>query len=260
MKLVASLALCILLSFGETFGQTDLGPGIDVYKLKVVEDVTLERGTRNFNYLEFLIAGFHAGYPKKRSLLRFENVPSGCKSVNHAMMYIYYVYSHKASFYSVDQAPFITRTIRAHRVLKSWKETQATSTKRDSYYNWHTPWLGLNNIDATSYPTGQTTIYASRPRGFVEIEVTSAVKAWKSGSPNYGVVIWATNENKAGRGTRFASKADSDSSRHAYIILNCNNDVTAKPRGPPGTSRPPGPPGTLRPPGQSEPPGLSGPQ
>ena len=85
----------------------------------------------------------------------------------------------------------------------------------------------MNNIDATSSYTGQATIYASRPRGFVEIEVTSAVKAWKSGSPNYGVVIWATNENIAGRGTRFASNADSDSSRHAYIILNYNNDVTS---------------------------------
>ena len=111
-------------------------------------------------------------------------------------------------------------------MLKYWKETQATSSRRYSGYNWHTKWLGLNNIDATSYPTGQTTIYASRPSGFVEIEVTSAVNAWKSGYPNYGVVIWATNENTAGRDTRFASKSDSDSSRHAFINLNCNNAVT----------------------------------
>ena len=136
------------------------------------------------------------------------------------------MYSHKVSLYTVDQAPFITRTIRAHRVLKSWKEAQATRTKRDHYNNWHTEWLILNNIDATSSYTGQATIYASRPSGFVEIEVTSAVKAWKSGSPNYGVVIWATNENVAGRDTRFASNADSNPSRHAYIILNCNNDDT----------------------------------
>ena len=228
MKFVASFAVFVLLSLEEATGQTDLGPGITVYKLKVVEDVTLERGSTNFNYLQYLIVGFLPGYPKKRSLLRFEDVPTECKSVNHAMMYIYYVYSHKASFYTVDQAPFITRTIQAHRVLKSWKESQATSTRRDSYNNWHTPWLGLNNTDATCYLTGRSTVYANRASGFVEIEVTSAVKDWKSGSPNYGVVIWATNENKAGRGTRFASNADSDSSRHAYIILNCNNDVRNK--------------------------------
>ena len=86
MNLVASLALCILLSFGETFGESDLGPGITVYKLKVVEDVSLESQTTNYNYLQYLLTGFHPGYPKKRSLLRFEDVPSGCKSVSHAMM------------------------------------------------------------------------------------------------------------------------------------------------------------------------------
>ena len=224
MKLVASLAVCILLSVGGTFGQTTS------YHLRVVEDVTLERGTINFNYLPYLIAGLHPGHPKKRSLLRFQDVPRECRSVNHATMYIYYVYSHKASFYSDSQVPFITRIIRAHRVLKSWKETQATSTERDSYYNyWDTPWLGLNNIDATSYSIGQTVIYPSTPRGFVQIDVTSAARAWRNVSTNYGVVIWATNENVEGRDTRFASNADSDSSRHAYIILNCDRGNSATP-------------------------------
>ena len=108
-------------------------------------------------------------------------------------------------------------------MLKSWKESQATSTGRDSYNYWQTQWLGLNNIDATSSYTGQTTIYPSRSSGFVGIDVTAAVKAWKYGYPNYGVVIWATNEHVAGRDTRFASNADPNSSRHAYIILNCND-------------------------------------
>ena len=51
--------------------------------------------------------------------------------------------------------------------------------------------------------------------------MTSAVNEWKAGHPNYGVVIWATNENKAGRGTRFASKSEDDSSKHPYIVVNC---------------------------------------
>ena len=219
MKSLMFTVILALLSFGENFGPTN---GYTTYKLKVVEDVTLERGTTNSNYLEYLIVGLHPGYPKKRSLLRFENVPSGCKSVSHATMYIYYVYSHKASFLTDAQFPFITRTIRANRVLKPWKESQATSTKRDSYNNWGKQWLGLDNIDATSSYTGQTTIYPHRPRGFVGIDVNSAVNAWNSGCPNYGVVIWATNEHVEGRDTRFASNADHDSSRHAYIILNCN--------------------------------------
>ena len=235
MNSVVIAAVLIFLTIGESFGQNKLGPKITTYKLKVVEDVTLERGSTNFNYLRYLIVGYHPGYPKKRSLLRFEDVPSGCKFVTHAKMYLYYQYSHKASFQSVDKAPFITRTIQAHQVLKSWKESQATSTKRDSYNYWPTSYLGLDNIDARSSATGRTTIYASRPHGFVEIDVTSAARAWKYGSPNYGLVIWATNENQAGRDTRFASNADSDSSKHAYIILNCNNSGRTSS---PGTTKP----------------------
>jgi len=206
----------VLLSFGgKSFAQSP-------YTLKVVEDVTLERGSRNFNYLEYLIVGLHPGYPKKRSLLKFENVPYECGTVNHATMYLFYQYSHKASFYTDAQVPFITRTIQAHRVLKYWKETQATSSKRYSGAYWSKPWLGLDNTDAKSSSTGQATIYPYHPRGFVGIDVTSAVKEWKAGHPNYGVVIWATNENQAGRGTRFASKSETDSSKHPYIVVNCS--------------------------------------
>jgi len=217
---VISVAVALLNFGGEGFAQTQ-------YKLKVVEDVTLERGSRNFNYLEYLIVGFHPGYPKKRSLLRFGNVPSTCGVVNYAKMYLFYQYSHKASFYTDAQVPFISRTIQAHRVLKFWRETQATSTKRYSGAYWSTQWLGLDNIDAKRSSTGgQVTIHPGQTKGFVSIDVTSAVREWKFGHPNYGVVIWATNENKAGRGTRFASKSESDSSKHPYILVNCHRRST----------------------------------
>ena len=75
MKLLGPLVAFILLTFGGVFGQTDLGPEITVYKLKVVEDVSLERETTNFNYLQYLLTSFHPGFPKKCSLLRFEDVP-----------------------------------------------------------------------------------------------------------------------------------------------------------------------------------------
>ena len=212
----------LLIAFGiSTCFAQNLGAGT-LYRLNVVEDVSLERSSRNYNYLRWLIVGNHVNYPKKRSLIRFEDVPSNCINVNHAMMYIYYHYSHKASWYTVSQSPFITRTIQAHRVLKSWKETQATSTRRDSTTLWGQPYLGLGNTDANDSPTGQTTIYAGRPSGFVEIEVTSAVRDWKAGGPNYGLLLWATNENQIGRDTRFYSKSHSESSKHPYVQINCD--------------------------------------
>ena len=194
----------------------------------MVEDVWLEQPTVNYNSYPWLIVSKHTEYPKKRSLIRFEDIPSSCTTVNHAMMYIYYAWSSKPTWMSVTQAPFITRTIQAHRVLKSWVETQATTTKRYSLMPntennlWHEPYLGLDNTDANDYSTGHTTIYAGRPSGFVEIEVTSVAKEWKAGKPNYGLLIWATNEDQDGRDTRFYSNSYNDSSKHAYIQLNCN--------------------------------------
>ena len=211
---VIAVAVALLSFGGEGFAQT-------LHRLEVVEDVTLEQGSRNFNYLKYLIVGLHPGYPKKRSLLKFEDVPSTCGVVNYAKMYLYYQYSHKASFQTDTEAPFITRTIQAHRVLKSWKETQATSTKRYSGAYWNTQWLGLDNTDAKSSSTGQITIRPSQSKGFVSIDVTSAVREWNVGNQNYGLLIWATNENIAGRDTRFASKSESDSSKHPYIEVNC---------------------------------------
>ena len=75
----------------------DTGAG-KVYKLSVTQDLTLERGNTNFNYLKYLIVSRHPWFPNKRSLVQFENLPSSCPSSNviSAKMYLYYEYSHKA--------------------------------------------------------------------------------------------------------------------------------------------------------------------
>ena len=202
-------------------GQVDVGNGI-LHKLNVLEDVWLEKATTNYNDWKWLIVGKHPSYPKKRSLLRFENVPRSCKTVNHATMYLYYRYSSKPTWMSVAEAPFITRTIQAHRVLKYWKETEATTTKRYKGASWSSTYLGTDGTDADCNPTGETTVYAGMPAGFVGIEVTSAVKEWKAGKYNYGLLIWATNEDQNGRDVRFFSKSHSDSSKHPYMLVNCS--------------------------------------
>ena len=238
------LAVVLIISVGICNAQHDIGAGT-VYRLNVVQDVWLEQPDVNYNSYQWLIVSKHTDYPKKRSLLQFKDIPTACTTVNHAMMYLYYAYSSKASWMTVNQVPFITRTIQAHRVLKSWNESQATTTKRYSSTSngkvwsmsrgvqsqsrqpttsnlWDQPYLGLDDTDANDCPTGQVTIYAERPAGFVEIDVTSAMKEWKAGKPNYGVLILATNENIDGRDTRFFSKSYSDPTKHAYIQLNCN--------------------------------------
>ena len=130
--------------------------------LVVISLCWLEQPTVNYNSYPWLIVSKHVEYPKKRSF-------SSCTTVNHAMMYIYYAWSSKASWMSITQVPFITRTIQAHRILKSWVETQATTTRRYSLtpnkshiYNrdiqldtennlWHEPYLALDDTDANDW-------------------------------------------------------------------------------------------------------------
>lgn len=226
MTMFAAIALILLLAASlhghvEAVTTSNYGAGT-VYKLQVVKDTTLERGTVNFNYLEYLIVGLHPGYPNKRSLLQFEDLPSNCTTLHWAKMYLYYVYSHKASSQSVQQAPFISRKLKVNPVIKDWEENQATSTFRKTGVPWSKPYLDLNGVDAKKKAVGSATIYTSRPRGFVEFDITRAIRRWKKEHPNYGVVIWATNEDTPGRDIRFASNASSDKTTHAYVNVFCD--------------------------------------
>ncbi|CAB3992978.1 Hypothetical predicted protein [Paramuricea clavata] len=75
-------------------------------RLRVLQDVTSERGSTNFNYLRYLIVGTHPRYPLKRSLVRFQPLQvRACDHIRSATMYLYYAYAHKASFMSETQVP-----------------------------------------------------------------------------------------------------------------------------------------------------------
>ena len=156
-------------------------------------------------------------------MVQFENLPSSCPSSNviSAKMYLYYEYSHKASFSSIKTVPFILRYLRVYLVKKPWAESQATSTIRKRGIRWSSPWLALDGRDAEANPQrGTVTIFPYRPHGFVEFDVTNAVKAWSRGVPNNGLVIRATNEFSPGRDTRFASNANT-ASKHAFVLVRC---------------------------------------
>ena len=205
----------------------DTGAG-KVYKLSVTQYVWLESGNRNNNNYEFLIVSKIPRYPNKRSLVQFEDLPSSCpsKNVTSAKMYLYYIYSHKPSFMSAKSVPFIPRHLQVHLVKKPWNESQTNSTMRLRGIPWSSPWLALDGTDAEATPQqGTVTIFPYRPSGFVEFDVKDAVTNWSSGVPNNGLVIRATNELVLGRSNRFASNGNSDTSKHAFVIVHCNDEV-----------------------------------
>ena len=108
MWMITLLMVVLLAHVTQGVTRYDTGKGF-VYKLSVVQDVTLESPYRNYNYLPHLHVSRHPHYPNKRSLVKFENLHRYCPAskVVSAKMYLYYVYAHKASWHpSHHQNPF----------------------------------------------------------------------------------------------------------------------------------------------------------
>ncbi|VFN05680.1 MAG: Disaggregatase related repeat-containing protein [Candidatus Kentron sp. G] len=158
-------------------------------------------------------------------LVQFEELPTECSAddIRMAKMYLYFSYAHKASWHSVEESPNISRPLAVQRVLKKWEETEATSTQRMSGKSWRQEYLGLDNIDAEATPQGIPTYYHShRPSGYMEFDVTPAVKNWAEGERNYGLLVWAMNEYEVGRDIRFYSREYSDTDKHPVLKVLCD--------------------------------------
>lgn len=195
----------------------DLGNG-QFHHLPATKDVWLE-GSSNKNYYNFLIVGKHPGYSKKRFLIQFQDLPQ-CSRVQWAKMYLNFWYAHKASWQSVQSAPYIPRSLQVHQVKKYWSESQATTYYRWGTTRWNSPYAALDGSDAARYTQDVVTIFTGRPGGWVEFDVTEAVRNWKAGNPNYGLLVWATNENRDGRDLRFYSREKSGS--EPFITVLCD--------------------------------------
>ena len=80
-RLLLLSGLALFAATGVAVTCSDMGDDVTRCRLEVTQDVTLERGSRNFDYLEYLIIAEHPSYPLKRSLIQFEDLSAtdGCK-------------------------------------------------------------------------------------------------------------------------------------------------------------------------------------
>ena len=189
-----------------------------VCNMAATKDVWLEGGG-NKNHYNFLIVGKHPQYPKKRFLVQFEDIPSTCRHIQWAKMYLYFWYAHKASWQSVKQAPYIQRQLQVHQVKRSWSESQATITNRFNGQRWSGSYLALDGTDAAVYSQGQVVMFPGQPSRYVEFDVTEAARNWRSGDQNNGLLVWATNENEEGRDLRFYSRERA--TQKPFMTVSC---------------------------------------
>lgn len=71
-------------------------------------------------------------------------------------------------------------TLQVYQV-KQWNEAQAMSVNRLYNTPWNDSYLALDGSDASPHAIGSATIFTSRPRGFVQIDVTEAMRNWQYG-------------------------------------------------------------------------------
>ena len=115
MSVVILFMVALLVPSTQSVIRHDTGKGI-LYVLGVTQDVWLESGS-NYNSYEYLIVSKHPGYPNKRSLVQFDDLPSNCSSsqMQSAYMYLYYLYAHKVN----NLTPYIPRYLEVHLVKKN---------------------------------------------------------------------------------------------------------------------------------------------
>ena len=218
MKIIISTAV-LLMVVATAWAATCSNYGREtVCNLAATKDVWLE-GSSNKNSYNFLIVGKHPSYAKKRFLVQFEDIPSTCRHIQWAKMYLYFWYAHKASWQSVQAAPYIARQLEVHQVKKSWSESQATTTYRSTGQWWSRSYLALDGTDAVAYSQGDVAMYPGQPSRYIEFDVTEAARNWKYGEQNDGLLALATNENEEGRDLCFYSRECA--TQRPFMTISC---------------------------------------
>jgi hypothetical protein len=220
-QVIITLMLLTATEYSLALLKHDYGNGI-LYRMNATDDVFVYNGG-NQDFYDFLIVGNHPHYPLKRTLVKFEDIPHTCKSIQWAKMYLYFWYSHKASFMSDAVVPYIPRPLQVNQIKKYWNENTATRDSSQPGVKWSTPYLGLDGSDAIADALDVVTVYTGRPAGHMEFDITQAAKNWLLGQPNYGVVISATNEEVLGREARFYSRERGNDWRvHPIMSVLCH--------------------------------------
>ena len=217
--ILTTSVVMFLLSFSSaTNNPVDTGNG-KLYKLEATQDVYIRDGP-NRNNDNYLAVAKHTGLPKNRILLQFEDLPSGCSEIKWAKMYLKYFFSYKDSTMTVQQVPFIVRTLKVHKINKEWSETEATKVNRKSNEDWSADYLALDGTDAESRAEDTVKIFTGRPvEQYIEFDITEASREWKSQGNNYGVLIRATNENEDGRQVRFYNRERATGDKPFVTVL-----------------------------------------
>jgi len=159
----------------------------------------------------------NTGNLKSRSVINFSlsGIPSNATVLNAQMKLKYY------EKYNNTTGTWVDRWIQAHQLLLGWDEAQADSLERSTGVNWAAPRgkIGGTTPDANaSYESSLLIVEDEALPVWKSWDLTALTQKWVSGAvANYGVLLWATNENTSGYVLRFYSSEATNTSDRPYL-------------------------------------------
>ena len=189
------------------------------------DDVWLEDNATGLGSSTQFLIGKAAGYPKKRTLIKFNTsgIPTNATVLNAQMKLYYYTANNGGSGTWVD------RWVQAHQVLVSWNEAEATDDYRLTSTLWNVNYVGLNDIDAKSAYESTVLFQQDYPK-WKQWDITALTQKWVNlTATNYGVVLWANNETTDGYDLRFySSEYTTDPTMQPKLEIIYSTEATTK--------------------------------
>jgi len=192
----------------------------------VNDDVRLYDGSNYGSNTILAVGKFpNANNYKSRTLINFNlsGIPAGATILRATMTLQYY---ERVTF---SGGTWIDRWVQAHQVLSSWNEAQANKDNRSTGSPWNATYGKIGDTvppadDANGQYESRVLFWQSEGLpAWKSWDLTALTQKWVSGTPNYGVMLWATNEDSAGYTMRFYSSETTNSSDRPYLYVVWSN-------------------------------------
>jgi RHS repeat-associated protein len=197
------------------------------------EDVRLYDTGNYGNDTKLAIGKFPSGGTlKARTLIKFDlsGIPANATLLRATMNLRYY---DKVNFGS---GTWVDRWIQAHQMLVSWNEAQATKDNRLTGTAWNATYGKIGGAvpppdDANGQYESRMWFIASDTLSlpmWKQWDLSALTQKWVNGAANYGVMLWATNEDVAGYTFRFYSSEATNPSDRPYLEVVYSTEATTK--------------------------------
>ena len=134
----------------------------------------------------------------------------------------------KLRYYGTSGTPWIDRSVQAHQLLVNWNETQATCDVRLTGTSWALQYGAINGTDAKAAMESTTLFKVNEFPVWKNWDLTTLTQNWVNGTAtNYGVILWATNEDTDGMNLWFRSSEYSDSNFHPRLEVTWSQTLQA---------------------------------